>query len=326
MVENAEYDHYEAADERHPNSGGQDVYHSALSMGGKLYTVKIKLDVTPETTKKRMLTKRVGFTLLEDANGNLFYNLTADIDAKKAPEGLKPAAQKRGPQELYQDAVASRENTIVTKADGVNTGLDNNEKAPEPIPAQSTAGAQELYQDAAASLEKTIVTNADGVNMTLLHHANPTPRSPLHRFANSEAWLLTGRKDSPADETGAVNAPSPTQTRPSGIRSELGATELSLTDIPPLGVDGKPLFQEWAARNGHEVGRIHPEIAQTLRLGKPGSIWLDDIGTEHIEERHGAEIRGLGFNSVRDFVDFVLGSVNAVYAVDGSGRKYDLVS
>ena len=48
MVENAEYDHYEAPDKRHSGSGGQDVYHSALVMGNKLYSVKLKLDIPTE--------------------------------------------------------------------------------------------------------------------------------------------------------------------------------------------------------------------------------------------------------------------------------------
>ena len=78
--------------------------------------------------------------------------------------------------------------------------------------------------------------------------------------------------------------------------------------------------------NGREVGRVSPEIARTLRLDKPGSIVLDDKGLHHIEERHGKEIRGLGFANARDFVDRVLENVSAVYDVDGNGRKYDLVS
>ena len=52
MVRNAEYDHYEPADERHPN-GGQDVYYSALRMGDRLYSVKLKLDVVTEEQRTR---------------------------------------------------------------------------------------------------------------------------------------------------------------------------------------------------------------------------------------------------------------------------------
>ena len=49
MISLAEYDHYEPADAKHPYVQGQDVYYSALSVGDKLYSVKLKLDVLPET-------------------------------------------------------------------------------------------------------------------------------------------------------------------------------------------------------------------------------------------------------------------------------------
>ena len=52
LIENAEYDKYEPKDEKHPNSGGQDVYYSALNMGGKLYSVKIKVDVLTDEQKQ----------------------------------------------------------------------------------------------------------------------------------------------------------------------------------------------------------------------------------------------------------------------------------
>ena len=48
MISLAEYDHYEPADAKHPYVQGQDVYYSALSVGDKLYSVKLKLDVLPE--------------------------------------------------------------------------------------------------------------------------------------------------------------------------------------------------------------------------------------------------------------------------------------
>ena len=93
----------------------------------------------------------------------------------------------------------------------------------------------------------------------------------------------------------------------------------------------KTFYQEQAdavsyPNNGRAVGSISPEIARTLRLDKPGAIVLDDIGLQHIEDRHGKEIRGLGFADARAFVDAVLADVSAVYDVDGGGRKYDLVS
>ena len=78
--------------------------------------------------------------------------------------------------------------------------------------------------------------------------------------------------------------------------------------------------------NGREVGSVTPEIAARLHLDKPGPIVLDDTGLRHIEERHGEQIRGLGFADARSFVRFVLAQVDAVYDVDGKGRKYDVVT
>lgn len=45
MISLAEYDHFEPADTGHPHVQGQDVYHAALDIGGKLYSVRLKLDV-----------------------------------------------------------------------------------------------------------------------------------------------------------------------------------------------------------------------------------------------------------------------------------------
>ena len=73
------------------------------------------------------------------------------------------------------------------------------------------------------------------------------------------------------------------------------------------------------------VGAITKEMAATLRLNKPGDIILDAKGIEHIEERHGAEIRQAGFAGAREFVNHVLDTVSAIYATESS-RKYDLVA
>ena len=110
-----------------------------------------------------------------------------------------------------------------------------------------------------------------------------------------------------------------------------GNTVYSEADLVNLRQGDAVLYQPQAdavsyPNNGRTVGSISPEIARTLRLDKPGAIVLDDIGLQHIEDRHGKEIRGLGFADARAFVDVVLADVSAVYDVDGSGRKYDLVS
>ena len=51
MISLAEYDRFEPADVKHPYVQGQDVYYSALSVGDRLYSVRLKLDVPPSGDK-----------------------------------------------------------------------------------------------------------------------------------------------------------------------------------------------------------------------------------------------------------------------------------
>lgn len=112
---------------------------------------------------------------------------------------------------------------------------------------------------------------------------------------------------------------SPLIQRPKGMRERQKTASVSLLQTP---AENDVVYPD----NGKPVGQVTPEIAATLRMNKPGVIVLDDIGLQHIEERHGKEIRSLGFPDGREFVGFVLGNLDAVYDVDGNGRKYDLVS
>lgn len=73
------------------------------------------------------------------------------------------------------------------------------------------------------------------------------------------------------------------------------------------------------------VGYVSPEIASTLRLDKPGEIMLDEERVQHIEQRHGKEIRAAGFADAEAFVNHVLKNIDAVYQAD-SNRKYDLIA
>lgn len=112
---------------------------------------------------------------------------------------------------------------------------------------------------------------------------------------------------------------SPLIQRPKGMRERQKTASVSLLQTP---AENDVVYPD----NGKPVGQVTPEIAATLRMNKPGVIVLDDIGLQHIEERHGKEIRSLGFPDGREFVGFVLGNLDAVYAVNDGGRKYDLIS
>ena len=120
-----------------------------------------------------------------------------------------------------------------------------------------------------------------------------------------------------------VNAPAPFAASPDTFLSEDDAAPRTLFQDE---TDGAPESGRAYPDNGREVGVITGEIAATLALDKPGPIVLDDTGRRHVEERHGKEIRSLGFADAQEFISFVLSHVDAVYAVEGHSRKYDIVS
>lgn len=64
----------------------------------------------------------VGFTLLEDSKGNLFYNIADDINNTKIGKALQGGAaeQTLGHEGLFQDETSSVESKITPDADGVN--------------------------------------------------------------------------------------------------------------------------------------------------------------------------------------------------------------
>ncbi len=107
----------------------------------------------------------------------------------------------------------------------------------------------------------------------------------LYRFGNRETWLLTGWKDNPVDESAAVNASNSTQTGPSGIRSELGATGLSDQSIRPIGADGKPLFQEYG---------VHPVPRASVSLSREAAV---------IRLFKGSDLSSIPHESAHIFVD-----------------------
>ena len=141
MVTNAEYDHYEKPDVRHPHGGGQDVYHAALEMGGVLYSVKIKLDVVSEDVKKAR--RSHGDSEIEDAH----YK-----DHKLAKIEIAPALYRDAVdnQPFTQPADAISEVTLgVLRGSVKPSGIDGGMLYQEGGPSQAR-GAYVLRQDGAA--------------------------------------------------------------------------------------------------------------------------------------------------------------------------------
>ena len=136
MVANAEYDHYEKPDARHPDRGGQDVYYSALAVGEKLFSVKLKLDVVTRAEKEQHHT-------LEDAR----YK-----DHKLVKIEIAPALYRDRPDmgEISQPADAISEVTLgVLRGSVKPSGIDGGMLYQEGGPSQAR-GAYVLRQDGAA--------------------------------------------------------------------------------------------------------------------------------------------------------------------------------
>ena len=194
MVTNAEYDHYEKPDVRHPHGGGQDVYHAALEMGGVLYSVKIKLDVVTRAEKEQHHT-------LEDAR----YK-----DHKLVKIEIAPALYRDRPDmgEISQPADAISEVTLgVLRGSVKPSGIDGGMLYQEGGPSQAR-GAYVLRQDGAAlialfrgkaDISTVIHEGAGHFFLENLREAAQLPDAPeLARQDN----LAQQRKPRPANRAG----------------------------------------------------------------------------------------------------------------------------
>ncbi|GBR75870.1 putative phage protein [Candidatus Termititenax persephonae] len=88
---------------------------------------------------------------------------------------------------------------------------------------------------------------------------------------------------------------------------------------------GRNLAEQYREHESEVVGSVTPEIAEMLSTPEQkisaGNIILDNKALTHIEKRHGQEIKDAGFNNARDFVNFVLSNVDAVYEGNKSVRR-----
>jgi hypothetical protein len=66
------------------------------------------------------------------------------------------------------------------------------------------------------------------------------------------------------------------------------------------------------------VGAIDTETAAMIGM-RPGIFSLEDDALEHIEQNHGEQIRQLGYADAREFVNYVLSHVDAIY--QGESRR-----
>ena len=199
MVRNAEYDHYEPADERHPNGGGQDVYYSALRMGDRLYSVKLKLDVVTESVRKAR--EGHGETEIED----IHYK-----DHKLSEIEIAPA--------LYRDAAVKPFTQPANAISEVSLGILRGSVKPSGIDGQT------LFQPAAPG-------PTPAGSPTRVERLKEMERPDRQRMPARQAVFRT-------EEKNAVGVPLSRVTRIEGIvtREELDAALSALAgqDLPNL--------------------------------------------------------------------------------------------
>lgn len=178
MINNAEYERTEQADERHPHTNGQDVYLSGLFIGNNFYTVKIKLDIVPETTRMRTV-----------AQGMKAENLRYK-DHKVTKIEIAPA--------LYRGTYPTQQADAINE---VTLGVLRQNVKPSIIENQT------LYQTEGQHLGSTqvydtpngpefLISLFDGANLsTLLHETGHIFYEEMERVVLSGAGDATMRQD-----------------------------------------------------------------------------------------------------------------------------------
>ena len=147
---------------------------------------------------------RSGFTLLEDVNGNLFYNLNADISRnanKKAPRSLKPNAQSWGHGTLSRQANYTPDEASIGDTDNsVNLHLLPQESAGRFLPGRE-AGARPLPASREALRRVVDKLNARAANGADVRLADTMSDLPAHLRKAFDGKAVEGVYD---PETGTV--------------------------------------------------------------------------------------------------------------------------
>lgn len=210
---------------------------------------------------------RSGFTLLEDVNGNLFYNLNADISRnanKKAPRSLKPNAQSWGHGTLSRQVNYAPDETSIGDTDNsVNLHLLPQEAAGRFLP-QREAGARPLPASREALrrvVDKLNARAANGADVRLADTMDDLPANLRKAFdgkavegvydpETGTVWLVA---DQMGDPQRAAEVWAHETLAHHGLRALLNAGErkLLLNQLwLQMGGMGHPLIAETARRYG----------------------------------------------------------------------------
>ena len=115
LLENAKYSGFEMADKRHLNVKGQDVYHAALEIGEKLYSVQFKIDIPLENGSHNYAGHKVSeieIALSENADGRFTSPMQTDnaihtVSLSVLRGKVKPARYDASTSTYYQRGFAA---------------------------------------------------------------------------------------------------------------------------------------------------------------------------------------------------------------------------
>ena len=179
VIESAEYDGTEKNDREKSHFTDQDVYHSAVRIGGKLYAVRVKVDVaTPR--EKHLQNKGLQKTKFDARYAD---HQVAEIDVSEVKESPVGNGSDE-PDGLGSQGVASARNAVADRTDtvtlGVIRGLVKPHTLEEGVLYQDTLG--EYLPDA-----RVIVQWANANRSTFLHETG-------HLFLNMRVAMARDLK------------------------------------------------------------------------------------------------------------------------------------
>ncbi|MCI5545320.1 MAG: hypothetical protein MR368_07635 [Azospirillum sp.] len=131
LLENAKYSGFEMADKRHLNVKGQDVYHAALEIGEKLYSVQFKIDIPLENGSHNYAGHKVSeieIALSENADGRFTSPMQTDnaihtVSLSVLRGKVKPARYDASTSTYYQRGFAgSRVDYDTPSLEAIGTG------------------------------------------------------------------------------------------------------------------------------------------------------------------------------------------------------------
>lgn len=159
VLENAEYDHFQLNDgqEKHKGTDGQDVYFSAIRIGGKLYSVRFKVDIPSKLEIESR--KKLGMSDIEDVRYKDHTLNETDLSEVSVHPGFNPAD--------------TRQVSVADSATGVSLGVLRGQVKPSRIEEGT------LYQKQATPTDPLVT----------IHNPTASIDTVRAKYQGTDQWL-----------------------------------------------------------------------------------------------------------------------------------------